>query len=873
MVAAMCIRQDLPRTSQCMSWSRDGKIYCRRWVDHMLGSWFEIGVGSIIENTQIVFICESLNDFTPGINIMTAPQIIMSNLLKHLPEDTLKILKEILIKIWISADFPDQWRAATVIPIPKPNKDHTDPLSYRPIALTSCLLKVLERMINTRLIWYLEKSRILDRSQCGFRKHHSTIDHVVSLERYLWDAFAQKQQAVGLFFDLEKAYETTWQYGIIRDLHRIGLRGRLPVFVSEYLRDRRIRVRIGTTLSDEYYPEERVPTGGVLAVTCFGLKINELPSCIARDIFRAFFVDDLSIRFRGRSLDTIERHLQQAVNVIKEWATRNGFKFAAHKCKVVHFTSSRSKVQRLPNMRIVNTPLPVEESMKFLGLWWDSHLSFKKHISVLKTQCKEALNLMRVVAHLKWGGDRDTLLMLYRAIVCSKLDYGCIVYGTASNTNLRQLYSIHNSGLRLALGMFCTSPVSSLYTEANEAPLEERRLKLSMHYYVKTRACIDNPAHHALHKFDRTTRDLYAPRPNGRGGMTRPPAPPIGLKVEEAMTSAEINAELVCPLRTPNFPPGTHDYDPKRHDLIEGVSKCMISGQEAQAKFNEFREAQGSHDEVFTDGSKMNKRVGAAAVINRHFQNGETTCRQLSKRLPDNSTIFAAEATAISLALNYYQHGSSPSWCSSLLWLNVLFAGNWGWRHREPFYLQYHEPALVIEWQGHTCSFLLGTKPLWHWRKWKSRPTSKRDPRPRYWPTGKCPLYRYETTGQLLHSQVGSNQVECSCTWQRSLSCETNTGATKEVLAPNQSWRGHPTSNWPYQGHQIPYPVPRTANWLSPLWSNTDNWPYAAGVCIVTGMSWWILHSRLVECSLRDNSWDLHSRIPARSGILLSDMM
>ena len=70
--------------------------------------------------------------------------------------------------------------------------------------------------------------------------------------------------------------------------------------------------------------------------------------------------------------------------------------------------------------------------------------------------------------------------------------------------------------------------------------------------------------------------------------MTRPLAPPIGLKVEEAMTSAEIHAELVCPLRTPNFPPGAHDYDPKRHDLIEGVSKCTISGQEALAKFNDF---------------------------------------------------------------------------------------------------------------------------------------------------------------------------------------------------------------------------------------------------------------------------------------------
>ena len=109
---------------------------------------------------------------------------------------------------------------------------------------------------------------------------------------------------------------------------------------------------------------------------------------------------------------------------------------------------------------------------------------------------------------------------------------------------------------------------------------------------------------------------------------------------------------------------------------------------------------------------------------------------------------------------------------------------------------------------------LLGTKPLWHWRKWNSGPTSKRDPQPRYRPTGKCPLYRYETAGQLLHSEFGSNQVGCSCAWKRSLSCETNTGATEEVPASNQSWRGcnHPTSNWPHQGHQIPYLIPRTTN-------------------------------------------------------------
>ena len=86
--------------------------------------------------------------------------------------------------------------------------------------------------------------------------------------------------------------------------------------------------------------------------------------------------------------------------------------------------------------------------------------------------------------------------------------------------------------------------------------------------------------------------------------MTWPPTHPIGLNVEAVMASAEINAKLVCPLRIPSFPPRTHTYNPKRHNLIEGVNKCMISRPEAHAKFWEYQETLGSHDEVFTDDSQ-----------------------------------------------------------------------------------------------------------------------------------------------------------------------------------------------------------------------------------------------------------------------------
>ena len=173
-------------------------------------------------------------------------------------------------------------------------------------------------------------------------------------------------------------------------------------------------------------------------------------------------------------------------------------------------------------------------------------------------------------------------------------------------------------------------------------------------YYLKSRANPDNPAHRALHKFDQSTRDLYTSRPNGRGGMSRPPRRPIGLKVEEAMTNAEIDTNIISPLVIPDFPPGSHVYDPRRENLIDGINKDMIDPLRAQADFWEYQESIGVHDEVYTDGSKVNERVGAAAAVRRHFQNGETTERHFLKRLPDGSSIFAAEATAIEMALEYY---------------------------------------------------------------------------------------------------------------------------------------------------------------------------------------------------------------------------
>jgi len=127
-----------------------------------------------------------------------------------------------------------------------------------------------------------------------------------------------------------------------------------------------------------------------------------------------------------------------------------------------------------PELTLNGTLIPVVELTKFLGVIFDSKLTFLPHIRYLKEKCVKALNLLRFVAHTSWGAYQQTPLHLHRSLVCSTLDCGSVVY-IAQRENLtyiaRILDPIQNHALRLCLGAFRTSPASSLCVHANEPPV------------------------------------------------------------------------------------------------------------------------------------------------------------------------------------------------------------------------------------------------------------------------------------------------------------------------------------------------------------------------------------------------------------------
>ena len=566
----------------------------------------------------------SCTDTAPG------PDEIPYAMIRHLGAKGLAFLLDLFNRLWIASCLPETWKIATVLAFRKPGKDHSVPQGFRPIALTSCLCKLFEKMVNVRLTWFLEQGGHLSQSQCGFRRLHSTSDALIRLESSVCSAFAEKQHFVTVFFDMEKAYDTVWKYGIMKALHSFGLRGRLPLLLRTFLTGRLFRVRVGNSLSRLVPQEEGVPQGSVLSVTLFAVGINGITSVVPPDVLSTLYVDDFTVSFGATRMALVERRLQRTLDRVSAWADIHGFRFSPGKTKVVHFCRLRG-VHPDPDLYLNGRRLDVVEEHRFLGLVFDHRLTWESHIRSLKTSCVKALQVIRTCSHTSWGADRSTLLTLYRSLVKSKLDYGCEVYSSASGRFLKMLDSIHHAGVRLATGAFRSSPIPSLLCDAEEMPLGLHRSTITLRCYSRIQRIHQSTTGRVAVD---TSKDLVF--------LARSQIPqPFGFRCRTLLQEFSVSLGPVAPVVCPSVPPWTvpdvvfcHYVSPYRDSAPE---QCLRS------VFLDHRDAAHSTAyAVYTDGSKSNRGVGYSAVSNDWTDGGS---------LPGTASIFSAELLAIKTAL------------------------------------------------------------------------------------------------------------------------------------------------------------------------------------------------------------------------------
>lgn len=318
--------------------------------------------------------------------------------------------------------FPKLWTEALVIPILINGKNKNVITNYRPISLTSCLCKLLERMVNRRLVWYLERNQILVDQQYGFRRGRSTMDSVFVLDNYIKEGFKKKEHTIAIFFDLEKAYDTTWKYRIIQLLADLNIKGNMLNFIINFLHERKFKIINGNTSSNIYRQDNGLPQGTVLSVILLLLAINNITDSINDNtgIEILIYADDIVIFKRHKNLVTLCNEIQQAVDKIKKWTDERGFKLSPSKTTAMHFTKKRVH-EPLRNIKLGLSDIIYKDDVKFLGFWLDKKLTWKSHIEKVRQKGQQPLNLIKTLSNYNWVLIQKCCCRFSKCVFCRKL--------------------------------------------------------------------------------------------------------------------------------------------------------------------------------------------------------------------------------------------------------------------------------------------------------------------------------------------------------------------------------------------------------------------------------------------------------------------
>ncbi|XP_060880770.1 uncharacterized protein LOC132952480 [Metopolophium dirhodum] len=437
------------------------------------------------------------------------------------------------------------------------------------------------------------------------------MDNLITIKTEIENAFEHKQILGMISLDITKAYDSVWRHRILALLSKILTNGNMFMYITNYLKERQFQVKVSHTLSKTFYQENGIPQGSSLAVTLFLLAINDIVETIKVPVKANLFADDFNIFCRSKNLKTVQELLQISANSLSDWSKKTGFSFSNLKSKSIIFTKQK-KIKDL-NIILDNLVIPHHNKIKILGITFDSKLNWIPHLKNIRDSLSQKLNIIKIIAHTSWGGDSASLLMIYKALIRSKTDYGSILLKNAKTNHLNMVQTKLNTAIRLSIGGFKSSPIESIRNIANEIPPNLRREKLLLLYCARTKRNINNPAIKV-----------------------------INAHIQQA-EKENIKINNILERKPYIFPPWNTTFNVnltltqfKKENTMPSIYKNML---------NNILQEHPNSVHIYTDASKTNDGVGLAMIINN---------QTIAYKLPPQASIFTAEAMAIYKAVKYF---------------------------------------------------------------------------------------------------------------------------------------------------------------------------------------------------------------------------
>ncbi|XP_065089959.1 uncharacterized protein LOC135711146 [Ochlerotatus camptorhynchus] len=516
---------------------------------------------------------------------------------------------ELFNELWTTDSYPASWRESLVIPIPKTNETTKDATKFRPIALTSCMSKVFERMVNRRLKTFLETNSLLDHRQHAFRQGCGTSTYFATLGDVLKDAFDQGHHTEIVSLDISKAFNRTWTPAVLAQLVRWGLKGHMVHFVRNFLTDRSFRVAIGNAKSSSFREETGVPQGSVISVTLFLIAMNGVFNRLPKNVHIFVYADDVLIVVTGPTTIRTRNIAQAAVTAVVKWAETAGFQLSARKSVRCHVCPSRHRVSGAA-IKIADQAIPVRNSVRILGVLVDRTLSFVPHFNQVKKDCRSRVNLVRTISRPHRSNNRAVRFRVSQAIIDSRLLYGTELTCIASEKQEEILGPTFNSCIRIISGLLPSTPADSACVEAGVLPFRYRIINATLYKAASFAAkTAGNGRVFLLDEGDRIMQSIAS--------IDLPPVARIHWHGEKSWLSSKLIIENAIKNR---FKAGDNSV----------ALRCTVA-ELLRSKFTDFTHR-------YTDGSRSNTGVGIGVSGSGIL---------VSNSLPPQCSVYSAEAAAI----------------------------------------------------------------------------------------------------------------------------------------------------------------------------------------------------------------------------------
>ena len=372
------------------------------------------------------------------------------------------VIQHIVNSCLANADLPASWKHSQIFPIFK-SGDPSNPSNFRPISIIPAIGKLVERIVQQQLYYFLSSCHLLSPTQHGFRSAHSTETALVAVSDRILAATDRGEISILCLVDLSKCFDTIDHSLLLQKLSQHGIS---TSWFQAYLHGHTQSVSFLDNANRRHMSRPLpcnmgVFQGSALGPLLFTVFANDL-SLFAPEVDVYQYADDTQILVSGQksNLQAVISRLESGLNSLDRWFRANGLKVNATKTQVITF-GSRQNIRSLAPVTVNFGGVALEPctEVRNLGVTFDHLLNWDRHVANLTRRC---FGTLAGLAHLRHHVPAHVVEMLVTALVMSQVRYCISVYGNGSSNNLSRIQKIINFAVRVIHGRSRYDHVSDL---------------------------------------------------------------------------------------------------------------------------------------------------------------------------------------------------------------------------------------------------------------------------------------------------------------------------------------------------------------------------------------------------------------------------